>query len=225
KLLGARGGPFDRGAAQHAAAHPESELGGGGGDTGFGSGGRGKIAPALVGGGMLAGDPVVHLVGGGRYGGGRREEAAQVHRGDAGLGDEPLGAPYASGVLGAGEARVPLGRWAGPPILRRPGDGNHRRVFIVTYVRLRQLPGVPRTVELGDDGPRAFAQNLRLLPQLRLAAHPASAAPAELELPRGWGGDRSADPRLEHASSLVVARKIVLSRAQVGRSKFFGLIF
>src|SRR5699024_9004243 len=70
KLLGARGGPFDRGAAQHAAAHPESELGGGGGDPGFGSGARRKIEPALVGSGMLAGDPVVDLAGGGRFGGG-----------------------------------------------------------------------------------------------------------------------------------------------------------
>src|SRR5690625_7493623 len=69
KLLGARGGPFDRGAAQHAAAHPESELGGGCGDPGFGSGGRGDIEPALVGGGMLAGDTAVPLGGGGGCGG------------------------------------------------------------------------------------------------------------------------------------------------------------
>src|SRR5699024_11543046 len=97
---------FDRGAAQHAAAHPESELGGGGGDPGFGSGARGKIEPALVVGGMLAGDPMVHLAGGGWFGGGGRYDAAQVHLGDPALGDALLGATYASVVLGAGEAPV-----------------------------------------------------------------------------------------------------------------------
>src|SRR5699024_5906703 len=155
KLLGAWGGALDRGAAQRAAAHPESEFGGGGGDPGFRSGGGGEVEPApvwsgvregdlvvdLFGGwrfggggvqraaappsagcgggggvpgfrsvgrgkvepapgwrGVREGDLVVDLFGGWRFGGGGGQDAAQVHLRDPALGDEPLDAPYASGV-------------------------------------------------------------------------------------------------------------------------------